>query len=140
VLEIAARTIGGDCARLLAFGTGASLEEVVLRQAVGEPVRIEPRPGAAAVLMIPVPGAGVLRRVEGVIDAQKVPGIEDVVIAVREGYEITPLPEGGSYLGFIFARGGSPDAVEAALRRAHAKLKFVLAPAWRLEPGVVRSA
>jgi biotin carboxylase len=140
VLEIAARTIGGDCARLLAFGTGASLEEVVLRQAVGEPVRIEPRPGAAAVLMIPVPGAGVLRRVEGVIDAQKVPGIEDVVIAVREGYEITPLPEGGSYLGFIFARGGSPDEVEAALRRAHAKLKFVLAPAWRLEPGVVRSA
>ena len=85
--------------------------------------------------MIPVPGAGVLRRVEGVIDAQKVPGIEDVVIAVREGYEITPLPEGGSYLGFIFARGGSPDAVEAALRRAHAKLKFVLAPAWRLNRG-----
>jgi len=140
VLEIAARTIGGDCARLLAFGTGASLEEIVLRQAVGEPVQIEPRPGAAAVLMIPVPGAGVLRRVEGVIEAQKVPGIEDVVIAVREGYEITPLPEGGSYLGFIFARGGSPDEVEAALRRAHAKLKFVLAPAWRLEPGVVRSA
>ena len=81
-----------------------------------------------------------LRRVEGVIAALKVPGIEDVVIAVREGYEITPLPEGGSYLGFMFARGATPEEVEAALRHAHAKLKFVLAPAWRLEPGVVRSA
>jgi len=140
VLEIAARTIGGDCARLLTFGANASLEEIVLRQAVGEPVQIEPQPGAAAVLMIPVPGAGVLRRVEGVIDAQRVPGIEDVVIAVREGYEITPLPEGGSYLGFMFARGRTPDEVEAALRQAHAKLKFVLAPIWRLQPGVVRSA
>ncbi len=140
VLEVAARTIGGDCARLLTFGAGASLEEIVLRQAVGEPVQIEPQPGAAAVLMIPIPGAGVLRRVEGVIDAQKVPGIEDVVIAVREGYEITPLPEGGSYLGFMFARGRTPDEVEAALRHAHAKLKFVLAPIWRLQPGVVRSA
>jgi biotin carboxylase len=140
VLEIAARTIGGDCARLLSFGTGASLEETVLRQAAGEPVQIEPQSGAAAVLMIPVPGAGVLRRVEGVIAALKVPGIVDVVIAVREGYEITPLPEGGSYLGFMFARGATPEEVEAALRHAHAKLKFVLAPAWRLEPGVVRSA
>ncbi len=134
VLEIAARTIGGDCARLLSFGTGRSLEELVLRQAVGERIQITPPSGAAGVLMIPVPGAGVLRRVEGVMAARKVPGIEDVVIAVREGYELVPLPEGGSYLGFLFALEKSPQAVERALREAHACLNFVLAPVWRIEP------
>lgn len=84
--------------------------------------------------MIPVPGAGVLRRVEGVSAARNVPGIEDVVIAVREGYELVPLPEGGSYLGFMFALGESSHAVERALREAHAHLNFVLAPVWHIEP------
>ncbi len=140
VLEIAARTIGGDCARLLSFGTGHSLEELVLRQAVGEQVRLSSTSGAAGVLMIPVPGAGVLRRVEGVMAAAKVPGIEDVVIAVREGYELVPLPEGGSYLGFLFAVGDSTRAVEQSLRRAHACLNFVLAPVWHIEPAVTRDA
>lgn len=84
--------------------------------------------------MIPVPGAGVLRRVEGVMAARKVPGIEEVVIAVREGYELVPLPEGGSYLGFLFALGESPETVERALREAHACLNFVLAPVWHIEP------
>ncbi len=134
VLEIAARTIGGDCARLLSFGTGQGLEELVLRQAVGERIQTSAPSGAAGVLMIPVPGAGVLRRVEGVMAARKVPGIEEVVIAVREGYELVPLPEGGSYLGFLFALGESPETVERALREAHACLNFVLAPVWHIEP------
>jgi biotin carboxylase len=134
VLEIAARTIGGDCARLLSFGTGQGLEHLVLRQAIGEPVRASPSRGAAGVLMIPVPGAGVLRRVEGVMAARKVAGIQDLVIAVREGYELVPLPEGGSYLGFVFALGESPEAVERALRKAHSCLNFVLAPVWHIAP------
>jgi hypothetical protein len=32
------------------------------------------------------------------------------------------LPEGDRYLGFLFAEGLTPQAVEAALREAHAKL------------------
>lgn len=133
VVEMAARTIGGDCARLLSFGTGQCLEDLVLRQALGEPIETPAPSGAAGVLMIPVPGAGVLRRVEGVMAARRVSGIEDVVIAVREGYELVPLPEGGSYLGFLFALGESPETVEQALRKAHACLNFVLAPVWHIE-------
>ncbi|HEY5700730.1 MAG TPA: ATP-grasp domain-containing protein [Gammaproteobacteria bacterium] len=140
MLEIAARTIGGDCARLLSFGSGAGLEDIVLGHAVGAPVKAVPASGAAGVLMIPVPGAGVLRRVEGVLAARRVPAVEDVVIAIREGYELVPLPEGGSYLGFIFASAKTPAEVETALRAAHACLKFVLAPVWRLEPAPARNA
>lgn len=135
VIEIAARTIGGDCARLLDFGTGRSLEELVLSHSLGRSLDIESINQAAGVLMIPTIRAGTLRRVEGVLEASRIPGIEDVAIAVREGYELIPLPEGGSYLGFVFARADTAEEVEAALRQAHACLRVVVAPAWRLERG-----
>lgn len=128
ILEIAARTIGGDCARLLSFGAGRTLEELVLRHALGWPLDLVQPAGAAGVLMIPTPAAGTLRRVEGVLAARQVPGIEDLMIAVREGYELTPLPEGGTYLGFMFANADTPAEVEHALREAHAKLNVVIAP------------
>jgi biotin carboxylase len=128
ILEVAARTIGGDCARLLSFGAGRSLEELVLRQALGWPLDLDPSGGAAGVLMIPTPGAGTLRRVEGVLAAQQLPGIDELLISVREGYELVPLPEGGSYLGFVFAHADTPAEVESALRDAHDCLNIVIAP------------
>lgn len=132
IIEVAARTIGGDCARLLQFETGISLEQVVLRCALREPVQGAQLHDAAGVMMIPTPRAGVLRRVEGVLAARRVTYIEDVEITIREGYELTPLPEGGTYLGFIFAKGPTPYQVEQALRQAYQKLKVVVAPMWRL--------
>lgn len=135
ILEVAARTIGGHCARLLRFGTGLGLEELVLAHAVGRALESRAGAGAAGVLMIPIPRAGALRRVEGVLAAQRVPGVEEVEISVREGYELVPLPEGSSYLGFIFARGPEPAVVEQALRQAHACLRVVTAPLWKIAAG-----
>jgi len=128
ILEVAARTIGGDCARLLSFGAGRSLEELVLCHALGLPLDLNPRGIAAGVLMIPTPAAGTLRRVEGVLAAQQVPGVDDLMISVREGYELVPLPEGGNYLGFVFAHADTPEEVERALRAANDCLNIVIAP------------
>ncbi len=135
VLEVAARTIGGLCGRLLRFGTGYGLEELVLMHVLGQSAALQQEGGGAGVMMIPIPQAGILRRVEGLLAARAVPGIEDVVIDVREGYELVPLPEGSSYLGFIYARADSPAAAEAALRAAHAQLRIVVAPLWRATAG-----
>jgi biotin carboxylase len=132
ILEVAARTIGGECARLLQWGTGHSLEELVIQHAIGEEQPFQPLEEASGVLMIPTPKAGVLRRVEGVLQAQKVPYVESVRIAVREGHELKRLPEASGYLGFIFARGPSPRAVEKALRTAHEGLNIVVSPLWKL--------
>lgn len=131
VLEVAARTIGGLCGRLLRFGTGFSLEELVLAHALGLKPRLDGEHGAAGVLMIPVPKAGILRRVEGIGAARSVPHVEDIAIQVREGYELVPWPEGSSYLGFIFSRGPTAAQAETALREAHACLNIVVAPLWR---------
>lgn len=135
IIEIAARTIGGDCARLFRFGAAdKSLETVILQHALGEtPDFSWPERQAAGVSMIPTPGAGVLRRVEGVLEASRIPGIQEVSIAVREGYPLVPLPEGGEYLGFVFAEGSDPDEVEAALRRANELLKVIIAPSIPLD-------
>ena len=135
IIEIAGRTIGGDCARLFTFGSGAGLEHLVLQRALGRTPGA-PIPGAgraAGVLMIPTPGAGTLRRVEGVMAASRIPGIREVSIAVREGYELTPLPEGGSYLGFVFALGEDPAGVEASLRRAQDTIRVIVAPSLAVE-------
>ena len=131
ILEVAARTIGGLCGRLLRFGTGYGLEELVLLHTLGRRPDTRTEDGGAGVLMIPIQQAGILRRVEGILAAQRLPYIEEVVIDVREGNELVPLPEGASYLGFIFARAPSPGEAEAALRAAHTCLRVVVAPLWK---------
>jgi len=135
IMEVASRTIGGECARLLSTGTGHSLEALVIAHATGQRLDCERPVDAAGVLMIPIPRAGILRRIEGIPAARAVPCIEDISIAVREGYELVPLPEGASYLGFIFARAPTPAAAEAALRAAFAELNIVVAPLLRLQNG-----
>jgi biotin carboxylase len=152
LIEVAGRSIGGLCSQTLRFGEDVSLEELILRQACGLP-----RPDfdqdqtasgvdqvvddmmdqvaddmmnqtASGVMMIPIPEAGLLRAVHGCDEARAVPLIEEVTITAKLNYPLVPLPEGDSYLGFIFARGETPAAVEAALRQAHARLHFQVDP------------
>jgi hypothetical protein len=134
ILEVAARPIGGLCARSLRFqkkgeGPLASLEEVLLRHALGEsPSDWRREVPASGVMMIPIPQRGIFRTVAGVDDAKAVPGIDDVQITAKTDQVLVPLPEGASYLGFIFAHAPTPDAAERALRDAHARLRFTIDP------------
>lgn len=130
MLEVAARPIGGLCAKALRFGAGMPLEELILRHAIGEDVSaLDLAGGSSGVMMIPIPRGGIYEDVTGVDAARAVAGIEDVIITAKPGQELIPLPDGATYLGFIFARGDGPAAVEAALRQAHAKLDFRIATA-----------
>jgi len=130
ILEVAARTIGGLCSRTLKFGAGLSLEELVLRHAVGENVDAITRlTGAAGVMMLPIPRSGRLRSVEGIEAARTVPFIQDLKITIPPDNLVVALPEGASYLGFMFARAETPEQVESALREAHRKLHFDIQPA-----------
>jgi biotin carboxylase len=134
MLEVAARPIGGLCSRVLRFdrpgGTGlASLEEVLLRQALGQDVTGYAREvNASAVMMIPIPVRGILKRVEGEEEASQVAGVDDVRITAKRDQMLEPLPEAGSYLGFIFARGRHAADAEGAVREAHRRLRFEIAP------------
>jgi biotin carboxylase len=125
LIEIAARSIGGLCSRTLRFGTGLSLEELILMSARGDSIADLAREnGASGVMMLPVPRAGRLAAVEGLDEARSVPGVNEIDITMPVGQSVVPLPEGNAYLGFIFARHDEPATVEAALREAHRRLKF----------------
>jgi hypothetical protein len=156
VLEVAARPIGGLCARALRFtpaGQGPirhqsatsnqqsaiSLEDLLLRHALGEdPAAYDREDSASGVMMIPIPKRGVFRRVDGIDDARRVAGVDEVHITAKADQLLLPLPEGASYLGFIFARGGEPEQVDRALRSAHARLSFTIDPEWPvLVPGQI---
>ncbi len=129
LLEIAARSIGGLCGRALRFGVGVTLEELVLRHALGSAAPPPPREErAAGVLMLPIRRRGTLEAVRGVEAARAVPLIEEVVITAHLREELVPLPEGASYLGFVFARAATPAEVEAALRAAGEQIEAVVTP------------
>jgi L-amino acid ligase C-terminal domain 2/ATP-grasp domain len=129
VIEVAARSIGGLCSQVIrlfcddAPHDERSLEEVILRQACGLPVgATHLTESACGVLMLPIPRKGTLHAVGGVDRASAVAGITGVTIAIPAGERVLPLPEGDRYLGFVFARGATPAAVETALRQAHSLL------------------
>jgi len=131
LIEMAGRSIGGLCSSVLEFGVGVGLEELILRHAVGLPLPLPETatPDAAAgVMMIPIPRGGMLREVAGEDAARAVPGVTGVEITAKLHHPLVPLPEGASYLGFIFARAPDPAAAEAALRAAHAHLRFRIEP------------
>ena len=128
VLELAARSIGGLCSRSLRFGLGVSLEELILRHALGlstDHMRREER--ASGVMMLPIPRAGVLEEVRGQEEARATPRIAGLEISIARGRAVTPLPEGDRYLGFLFAKADTPEQVERALREAHAHLEVEIA-------------
>ncbi len=125
MLEVAARPIGGLCARVL-----PGLEDLILRHAAGEePGALASTTASSGVMMIPIPREGIYVDVAGLDAARAHPGIEDVIITAKQGQKLVPLPEGASYLGFIFARGETPEEVEHALRGSHRELRFEIATA-----------
>jgi ATP-grasp domain/L-amino acid ligase C-terminal domain 2/ATP-grasp N-terminal domain len=148
VLEVAARPIGGLCARALRFqpraeeglarshdasGLLTSLEELLLRHALGEgPDRWCREARASGVMMIPIPCRGVYRGASGVDEAQATDGVDEVAVTAKIDQRLVPLPEGASYLGFIFAHGESAALVDRSLRRAHSRLRFRVEPELRM--------
>ena len=132
VLELAARSIGGLCSRALRFGAGVSLEQLILRHALGLGADDLARESVAAgVMMIPIPRAGTLVEVGGQAQARAVEGIDGLQITIPRGRPVVPLPEGDRYLGFLFARGLTAEAVERSLREAHARLRVRIEPSPR---------
>jgi hypothetical protein len=111
-----------------------SLEELILRHALGESPPRARMEGGAGVMMIPIPRRGIYEGVSGVAQARAVPGVTGIDIAVTPGTLLLPVPEGAAYLGFLFARASSPAAAEEALRQAHGQLRFHIRPEVEIAP------
>ena len=127
ILECAARSIGGLCSKVLEFKGGMSLEELILRSALGRNVeKTQLIDKAKGVMMMPTEKRGILREIHGIKAALAVKGITDVQITIKPGEMLEPLPKGDRYLGFLFAEGKDQDTVKIALQEAWLKIKVVL--------------
>ncbi|MCP4469956.1 MAG: ATP-grasp domain-containing protein [Gammaproteobacteria bacterium] len=133
LLELAARTIGGQCGQLIEFSMRQKLEELVIQGMCGITVPADAEAESAGVLMIPITDTGILKRVEGLTEALQTEYVRDIEVHIKPGYELTPLPEGASYLGFIFAQAPGYEQTLAALKSAYSKLRFVTQPRWELQ-------
>lgn len=134
ILEVAARTIGGDCARTLDSGDGLNLEALTIALALGEKIPAQDNLNfSRGVMMIPVTEAGLLRRTEGLAAARKIKNIDSIEIIIPDGHELTPLPEGNQYLGYIFSSGTTNKEVIYAIRQAYDLLNFVVMPVFKLD-------
>jgi hypothetical protein len=140
VLEVAARPIGGLCSKVLRFtnrrgDATCGLEEMLLQKVLdGGSIEWSPDRKGAAVMMIPIPKGGIFRRVLGVERARSIAGVEDVIITAKPDQRLVPLPEGASYLGFIFVRADSAEDAERTVRRAHEQLHFEIDPLLEVMP------
>jgi hypothetical protein len=132
LIELAPRTIGGKCSRILQLSAGKTLEDIVILNALGNPPPFKLPTDVIGVMMIPVPGPGIVRRIEGIEAARSVAHVEEIEIDVKPGQQLVPWPEGSSYPGFIFARASREHLVTEALKTAHRALRFVIAPEFRL--------
>jgi biotin carboxylase len=131
ILEVASRTIGGDCGRMLDNGADFNLEELAISLATRRPCTIKLACESRGVMMIPIKQGGLLRRVEGLTAARNTPGVDAVEIIISDGHELIPLPEGNQYPGYIFARGATSGGVIDSLKTAYAHLNIIVAPVWR---------
>jgi biotin carboxylase len=127
IIEIAARSIGGLCSRVLRFEGGVALEDLILRHALGLVARVpSPETASSGVMMMQAPASGVFREALGLEAARAVAGVDEVIISAHPGRRVDALPEGFLYLGFIFARGDTPQEVEDALRSSFQRIELVM--------------
>lgn len=134
ILEVASRTIGGECGRTLdtSAESGISIEHLAISLAIGQPIEPQVPKTSRGVMMIPIPKAGILKAVDGIDEAEQVEYIDEVKIIMSPGHELVPTPEGEQYPGYIFASGPDPKRVSKALEDAHSKLKFNISPLWKI--------
>ena len=132
ILEIASRTIGGDCGQMLNIDD-FSVEALAISLAINEPITVSKQKQAHAVMMIPIRKKGLLKRVEGLLAARQTKYIDKVDIVINQGHELIPHPEGNQYLGYIFATAETTEQVTSAVREAYAHLKFMTTPVFPIE-------
>ena len=128
VIEVAARSIGGLCSKSLTFGLmGTSLETLILRNALGmDKPELHRESVASGVLMIPIPNQGTFVEIRNTDAVRQLPHVTGMDITIRPGRQVEPPPEGDRYLGFVYARGKTPDEVENSLRKAKDLLEVVV--------------
>jgi biotin carboxylase len=131
VVELAARVGGGHDAELCRAALGVDLNALTIAAALGEelpPIEPAPQVGGACVRFLVGP-PGLLGSVEGVEEAEALPGIEWVRVYRDAGYVLVPLRRGADRAGAVLATGATRDEAVARADAAAERVQFATAAA-----------
>jgi len=132
-MEVAARLGGGHDAELCAAATGVDLNALAVSFALDEVetdmsshrarrAGAEGQGAAAVVFLVPPPGR--LLDVEGVAEAQALPGVEWVRVYRRPAHVFVPLRRGADRAGAVLVTGADRDQALERGRRAADAVRF----------------
>ena len=119
IVELGAR-LGGDCitTHLVPLSTGVNMVEACIKIALGEKPNITPSLQCGSAIRYFRQHAGVVKKIEGIGNAEQMPGVKQVSIVHGVGETVTEITDSGSRMGFVIVQG--VDAEEAALRAENA--------------------
>lgn len=110
IVELGAR-LGGDniTTHLVPLSTGVNMVECCINIALGEKPDIEPKWNKGSAIRYFQQHSGVVKKIEGIEDAKKTPGIKQITIVHGVGETVTEINSSGSRMGFVIAQMDTPN-------------------------------
>ena len=114
IVELGAR-LGGDCitTHLVPLSTGVNMVECCIRIALGEKPDIEPKWNKGSAIRYFQQHAGVVKSIEGIEEAGKVTGVQQISIVHGVGEEVTEVTSSGARMGFVIAQDENAEKAVA---------------------------
>src|SRR5699024_4280173 len=111
IVELGAR-LGGDniTTHLVPLSTGVNMVECCIKIALGETPDIEPKWNKGSAIRYFQQHAGTVKEIEGVEEAKKIDGIQQISIVHGVGEKITEIDSSGVRMGFVIAQDDNVDA------------------------------
>lgn len=102
IVELGAR-LGGDCitTHLVPLSTGVDMVECCIKIALGKEPDIQPKFSKGSAIRYFEQTAGVVKRIGGIEEALKIPGVKQISIVHGVGEQITEIDSSAARMGFV---------------------------------------
>ena len=127
IVELGAR-LGGDniTTHLVPLSTGVNMVECCIKIALGETPDIEPKWNKGSAIRYFQQHAGVVKSIEGIEDAKKIDGVQQISIVHGVGETITEIDSSGARMGFVIAQDDDANAAIEDCEKAIETISIII--------------
>ena len=127
IVELGAR-LGGDCitTHLVPLSTGVDMVECCIRIALDEKPDLTPKFQKGSAIRYFSQKEGKVTAIEGVQQAEKLPGIRQVSIVHGVGETVTEINSSAARMGFVIAQGENADEAARQCDKAKEAIKITI--------------
>jgi len=126
IIEIAARLGGDYLCDFVEMIYDVDMVQAVIQIALGEKpdIRVNASSGVVKGKYLLPKRAGVITRLDGIKEVEKISGVKAVKILLKEGDRVRIPPEGFDYIGWVVAWSKSPMEVDTIMNDAFEKIRI----------------